>query len=263
VKPANDATSFPGRSFLPGGRFAATNLTLRALIQIAYDVPSIMISGGSSLLDSGTFDVDAKALDSASQAPQLKRMLQTLLADRFNLGLRRESKELQVYTLVVAKNGPKLQKAKDSECPDVIELYALVRGTLCHVLVGGPQVGWTGRTIGMQDLADALTLRVGRPVVDKTEIKGTFDIKTSVWSLGAADPDGARQAADSNSPSLFTVLEEQLGLKLESRRAPVEILVVEHAEKPSANYSRLFTLPTDSRNTTSLSVWRVFLTGQV
>jgi hypothetical protein len=81
VKPATDATSFPGRSFLPGGRFAATNLTLRALIQIAYDVPSIMISRGSSLLDSGTFDVDAKALDSASQAPQLKRMLIGSISD--------------------------------------------------------------------------------------------------------------------------------------------------------------------------------------
>jgi uncharacterized protein (TIGR03435 family) len=87
----------------------------------------------------------------------------------------------------------------------------------------------------MHDLADTLTERVGRPVVDRTEIKGAFDIKTSAWSLGAGDSDGARQAVNPNSPSLFTVLEEQLGLKLESRRAPVEILVVEHAENPSAN----------------------------
>jgi uncharacterized protein (TIGR03435 family) len=194
-----------------------------------------MISGESGLLDSGTYDIEAKAEDGSAQTPQLKRMLQTLLADRFKLSLRRETKDLQVYVLLVAKGGPKLQKAEERACPDVVDGDALRRGTLCHFLIGGPGTGWAGRTIDMQDLADALTTRVGRPVLDKTGIKGAFDIKTSAWSPGAGDADGARPAADSNSPSLFTVLEEQLGLKLESRRAPVEILVVEHAEKPSPN----------------------------
>lgn len=87
----------------------------------------------------------------------------------------------------------------------------------------------------MHDLADALTTRVNRAVVDKTEITGYFDIKTSPWSLGPGDADGARQATDTDNPSLFTVLEEQLGLRLESRKAPVEILVVERAEKPTSN----------------------------
>jgi uncharacterized protein (TIGR03435 family) len=193
-----------------------------------------MISGENGLLDSGAYDLEAKAESGSAQAPQLKRMLQTLLADRFKLSLRRETKDLQVYAMIVAKNGANLQKAEDRECPDVVDGDALRRGTVCHFLIGGPGTGWMGRTIDMQDLADALTTRVGRPVLDKTGIKGAFDIKTSAWSLAAGDADGARQV-DSNSPSLFTVLEEQLGLKLESRRAPVEILVVEHAERPSEN----------------------------
>jgi uncharacterized protein (TIGR03435 family) len=236
VKPSPaGAARFPGRSFLPGGRFTANNLTLRALIQIAYDVPPVRISGGSNVLDSGTYDIDAKAEDSAAQAPQLKRMVQTLLADRFNLSLHRETRELLAYLLVAAKGGPKLQKAEERDCPDIVDGDALLRGTLCHFLVGGPQTGWSGRTISMQDLADALTVRVNRSVVDQTGIKGSFDIKTTGWSLGTGDADGARQAAESNTPSLLTVLEEQLGLRLESRKAPVEILIVDRAEKPAAN----------------------------
>jgi len=229
------SAQFPGRSFLPGGKFTATSLTLRALIQIAYDVPAVMISGGSNLLDSGTYDIDAKTETGTAQGPELKRMLQTLLADRFKLSIRRETKKLQIYALIVGKNGPRLQKAEDRECPDIVDGDALSRGTLCHFLLSGPQTGWSGRTIGMHDLADALTTRVNRPVVDKTEITGYFDIKTSPWSLGAGEADGVRQAADTNDPSLFTVLEEQLGLRLESQKGPVEILVVDHAEKPSPN----------------------------
>jgi uncharacterized protein (TIGR03435 family) len=225
---------FPGRSFLPGGRFTATGLTVRALIQIAYDVPAVMISGASNLLDSGTYDIEAKAEDGMAGAPELKQMLQTLLAERFKLSIRRETKEVQTYALVVGKNGPRLQTAGDRECRDIVDGDALRLGTLCHFLLGGPQTGWSGRTIGMRDLADALATRVNRPVVDKTQITGYFDMKTSPWSLGAGDADGGRQA-DTNNPSLFTVLEEQLGLRLESRKAPVEILVVEHVEKATSN----------------------------
>lgn len=142
VKASPSGTArFPGRSFLPGGRFTATNLTLRALIQIAYDVPALMISGGSNVLDSGTYDIDAKAESAAAQAPELKRMLQALLGERFKLSLRRETKGLQIYALVVGKNGPKLQKAEDRDCPDVVDGDALILGTLCHFLLGGPQTG--------------------------------------------------------------------------------------------------------------------------
>lgn len=236
VKPSPPGvTRFPGRSFLPGARFTATNLQLRALIQIAYDVPAIVISGTSLLLDSPAYDIDAKAAAPQTPPAEMKRMLQNLLADRFKLELHRDTKELPVYFIVAAKSGAKLQKAKDPDCPDVVDGDSLVHGTLCHFLLGGPQTGWTGRTISLHDIADALTYRVGRPVVDRTSIPGTFDVKTSGWSSETAGADGPRQSTDPGSPSLFTMLEEQLGLKLESGRAPIAMVIVDRIEKPTGN----------------------------
>lgn len=228
-------TGFPGRSFLPGGRFTATNLQLRALIQIAYDVPAIMISGTSPLMDSPAYDIDAKAAEPQVTPAEIKRMLQSLLADRFKLELHRETKELPVYFIVAVKSGAKLQKAKDPDCPDIVDGDSLVHGTLCHFLLGGPQTGWTGRTISLHDIADALTYRVGRPVIDRTSIRGTFDIKTSGWSSETGGADGPRPSSDPSAPSLFTMLEEELGLKLESAKAPVAMLVIDRIEKPSGN----------------------------
>ncbi len=236
MKPSpTGGTRFPGRSFLPGGRFTATNLQLRALIQIAYDVPAIMIAGTSPLLDSPAYDIDAKAAEPQATPAEIKRMLQSLLADRFKLELHRETKELPVYFILAAKNGAKLQKSKDRDCPDVVDGDSLVRGTLCHFLVGGPQLGWTGRSISLQDIADALTYRVGRPVIDRTSIPGTFDIKTSGWSSETGGADGQRQSTDPGAPSIFTMLEEQLGLRLESGKAHTAMLVIDRIEKPSGN----------------------------
>jgi len=236
VKPsAPDDRRSPGHSFLPGGRFTARKLPPRALIRLAYDLPYILISGGPSWLESENFDIDAKADDPSSNSQQMRRMLQSLLADRFKVEVRRETKEMPVYALVVAKGGPKLKKAEDRTCEETLGMDAFLRHTLCHWILGGPGPGLSGSTVNMRDLAEGLTARLGRPVLDNTGIEGNFDIKTSGWNPGFDISEGREPPADPNAPTLFAVIEEQLGLKLESRKAPVETLVIERAERPSQN----------------------------
>jgi uncharacterized protein (TIGR03435 family) len=150
-------------------------------------------------------------------------MLQKLLADRFKLTLHRTTKEFPVYELVTAKNGPKLKEVE----------------------AGGSNTNsgrghMTATRISMQRLSEFLSRQVDRPVLDMTGLKGVFDL-TLDWtpdeSLSAKKPGEGEVAIDApKSPSLLTALQEQLGLKLQARRAPIEILVVDHAEKvPTEN----------------------------
>jgi uncharacterized protein (TIGR03435 family) len=138
-------------------------------------------------------------------------MMQTLLAERFKLALHRETRVLPVYALVVAKNGPKLQEAN----PD---------GRAGLTSEGGRSgVRVTSQKAAMAGLAHRLSLDVGRPVLDRTEIKGFFRI-TLEW------------AREGDGPSVFAAIQEQLGLKLEATKAPIEILVIDHAQKvPTEN----------------------------
>jgi bla regulator protein BlaR1 len=236
VKPsAPDDHRSPGHSFLPGGRFTTRKVPAKALIRLAYDLPYILVSGGPHWLESENYDIDAKSDDPSVNSAQMKLMLQTLIADRFKVIVRRETKELPVYALVVAKNGPKLQKAEDRACEETLGMDAFLRHTLCHWILGGPGPGLSGSTVNMHDLALGLTARLGRPVIDKTGIEGNFDIKTSGWNPGVDISEGREPAPDPNAPTLFVVIEEQLGLKLESQKAPVETLFIEHAERPTQN----------------------------
>jgi hypothetical protein len=131
----------------------------------------------------------------------------------------------------VAKNGPKLQAAAARDCSERFD---------CHNLHGGPAGGLTGKTVSMQDLAESLTMFSDRWVMDATGVRGDFDIELPFWSnlIGPETPgvaSGREPAPDPAAPDLFAVLQQQLGLKLESRKGPVETYVVEHAEKPSDN----------------------------
>ena len=163
-------------SILPGGRFSATNNTVRALILNAYGIsasPSLL-SGGPAWIDSDAYDIDARAEASAipssmSGKPlwdKTRLMLRTLLADRFKLSIHREPKEMSIYELVVAKNGPKL-KSTAADCN--ASVYT------CHSFSGNPR-RLTGTGIDMDDLAVELTYRGDRIVVDKTGIPGLFDV---------------------------------------------------------------------------------------
>jgi len=247
VKPSKSGDLRAPSMILPGGRFIATNNTLRALILNAYGIFTSpdLLSGGPAWIDSERFDIDAKAEAGAipANAPpkmlweKTRLMLRTLLAERFKLSIRRETREMAVYELVVAKNGPKLKKA-DQDCD--------ASATACHGFSGGPRQ-LSGTAVDMYDLRLTLSGFSGRPVLDKTGVQGVFDIKLQ-WNPFADRTQPAQDvqrspqaearepALDLGSlPSLFTALEQQLGLRLELRKGPVETYVIDHVERPSEN----------------------------
>lgn len=185
-----------------------SNITLGNLIAIAYNVDSRLIVGGPAWLDSELYDVVAK-LPPGTAKDRIPAMLQTLLAERFKLAVHRETREQRVYFLTAAKNGPKL-KAGSPE--------------------GGQNQMLPGRIMGgsmeLGTLASILARFVGSQVVDKTGLAGTFDIDLK-WKA---------ESGEGNSPELFAALREQLGLKLEPGKGPVETLVVDRAERiPAEN----------------------------
>ena len=179
--------------------------SLRFLIRAAYGLDDYRIAGGPKWIDNDKFSVVYKPV-----GPQANLMLRSLLADRFKLATHMETKELPIYALTVAKGGPRMEKADKPG------------GTSA----GG---GMIGGTMEMSLLTSYLSSTLGRGVIDRTELKGpyTFSLK---WT-----PEDRPATGDTSAPSLVTAIQEQLGLKLESTKGPVEILVVDRAEKPTEN----------------------------
>ena len=192
------------------------NVDLVACIQWAYGVRDYQISG-PDFPNSGRFDIVAKTGTTASQS-EMRVMLQDLLAKRFQLKTHRESRMLPVYGLVVAKGGPKLPPPKPDASPT-------------HSSESLPRIendSFVFYDASMADFAAKLSLLRGieRPVVDRTGIAGVYDLTLKSAPSAILQPDG---------PSLFTLVEEQLGLKLVAEKAPIEVLVVDHVEKPTGN----------------------------
>jgi uncharacterized protein (TIGR03435 family) len=203
---------------ISGSRVTVSTITLTRLISMAYEVKTYQISGGPSWAgDASTaYDIEARG-DGTPTVGQAHVMLQALLADRFQLKMHRETKELPVYDLVVAKNGPKMKESAADATASVD-----VRGGA----TGSRQLTYT--KMSMAGLATGITSDAGRPVIDKTGLTGNYSFALE-WTVDGTPADVA------TGPSLFTAVEEQLGLKLESSRAPTEILVIDHAEKPAGN----------------------------
>lgn len=233
--------------FLPGGRFSATNMPLDHLISAAYDLPLLgggaRLSGGPDWIRAHKFDVEAIAEKSAiagdktvkARQDKMRLMLQTLLAERFKLVIRREVKELPVYAITVAKGGPKLEPSKIDE-KDCAEDGG--DGVHCHEFNGGMGRGLHGQAVTMTDL-----LFVGnwtdRPVIDRTGLKGLYKIETDGWApMQPREGNDSGRAEDgvawSERQTIFTIF-EKLGLKLEAQKAPIEMIVIENAQKPVEN----------------------------
>ncbi len=211
----------------PGGRLTASNVSVKMLIGQAYEVREFQISGGPGWLGSQHYDITAKAESDDNIGPEkLRPMMQALLADRFQLKFHRDTKEAPIYALVVAKNGPKLLENAGG-------------GQGSQMRMGRGEL--SGQQIAMPMLANQLAQQLGRSVLDKTGLKGQYDIKLT-WtpgeesqSFGPREGNPEAPPPDSSGPSIFTALQEQLGLKLESQKGPVELLIIDSIEKASDN----------------------------
>ncbi|HTB11885.1 MAG TPA: M56 and DUF3738 domain-containing protein [Bryobacteraceae bacterium] len=233
---------------LPGGRINATNVTLKMLIQRAYELQDFQISGGQGWIETARYNIEAKP-DSPAGPNEWKEMLKNLLADRFQLAFHRETKQLPVYALVLAKKdgklGPGMVASKEGGCvardPSKPGPPDPGQPPYCDNVLGGPSQ-LTGTAATVDGMAQMLSVYLGCKVIDKTGLTGKYDVtlkftldesQLARWRMPGATPPPA--PADASGPSLFTALAEQLGLKLESQKAPVEILVIDRAEKPSEN----------------------------
>lgn len=217
----------------PGGRLNAQNATLRELILYAYPIQRFQLSGGASWLDSDRWDIVAKldsSLPSLQPPPSNEALaLRTLLADQFGLKVHWETRELPIYALVLArtdrKPGPEM-KLSDIDCK--------ARGCGIRGRIGSMQ----GVGASMADFAGSLSERVGRSVVDRTGLQGNWDFtlthsqdpsQLSADVLATGDP---RPPEDPTKPTIFTALQEQLGLKLDAQRGPVQVMVIDSMARP-------------------------------
>ena len=208
------------------GRMSARRVSLKELVFEAYNVPYYQISGGPAWLDSEQYDIDAKAETPATR-DQMRLMLRTLLAGRFKLTIHRESKEMRVYALTVAKNGPMIHAIQEEEAAPAKQPPLGVQHFHCDM----PQfAGLLSIRLSIPLLEDPSTPSRSNgpliPVVDKTGLRGTYNIDVEV----KPEPDGDSITAWQRA------LQQQLGLKLEAQKAPIEIIVIDHAEKiPARN----------------------------
>jgi bla regulator protein BlaR1 len=228
------------------GRLSAKNMPLLFLISTAYSVPfqgpRLKVLAGEAVGE--RYDIEATAESGAIPAgasklvreAKMKLMLQALLEDRFKLKMLRETKEIPVYAVVVAKNGPKLTKAKieEKDCPE-----GGSSPDRCHQFAGGMGRGLHATAVTMADLVQAVSNWADRPVVDRTGLEGLFEINTEGWTPMIPRPPGGneeegRAFADPARPTLYMIF-DRLGLKMEASKAPIEMFTVEHVEKPTEN----------------------------
>ena len=267
IKPNKSGDNRVMMGVQPGGRFTATNVTLRMMIRNAYQLQEFQITGGPSWIADERFDIVAKAeagdtvgdLFRAEQQGQPSRgqlMIRALLADRFKLVVHNENKEMSIYALVVARSDGKLGPQLKASEVDCAALVGRGRGRgeppppgpppgpgtpppQCGIRIGPGNMAVGGSP--MSQVANSLSMFAGRIVVDKTGLAGSYDF-TLTWTpdqmpgVGQRPP-GAPEPPpiDPNGPSLFTAVQEQLGLKLDSQRGPVAVLVIDRAERPTEN----------------------------
>jgi uncharacterized protein (TIGR03435 family) len=195
------------------GKASLDAAQLRQIIGLAYGIQRVLVEGGPEWSDTDMFDIVAKAANPDASRDDIRAMLQTLLADRFKLAVHRETKQLPAYVLTVAKGGPNLKVSKD-EHPSAF--------------VPVPN-GLVFERMGIVGLVNYVANISGRPVQNLTGLTERYDFKLDFTPPEAVTPGSV------DLPSLVFAAVERLGLKLESRKAPVEVLVVDHAEHPTAN----------------------------
>jgi uncharacterized protein (TIGR03435 family) len=225
IKPNNTAGDNSGMN-ISQTTFSATNVSLANLIWLAYDADEDMVSGLTGPVSSAHFNIEAKILPSDDGKPkisplQMQAMLIPLLADRFHLKVHLEPKTLPIYELVVVRGGPKFQ-VKPPGPPEQRNSTLNFNGTDNSMVV-------SAKSTTMEDFADELSDQVHRKVVDKTGLVGEADFTLKFT------PELEASATDTNVLSIFTAVQEQLGLRLQPSKGPVDTLIIDHVEMPSAN----------------------------
>jgi len=243
--------------------FFANNITLRSVIEEAYGVQDNQIIGGPDWLNTATFDIEAKVDHPDDAKPAFppnreknQKMMQTLLADHTQLAMHTETRQLPSYALVVTEGGSKLQpsQATDSEAAPMPPPGGGTQVFIQHIRTGpnddfpktggmrvqigdNQVVGITTHGISMAELTNMLSRQLGVPVIDKTGLKGNynFNLQWKHVDQAANGVDRGASADNAESSSLFTAVQEQLGLKLEQQKGPIPVLVIDHIEKPAAN----------------------------
>jgi uncharacterized protein (TIGR03435 family) len=225
----------------PGGRVDATNMPLRALISFAYQVPPFMMRDAPDWVAAERFDIRARLETDAStgtaEVGLLRNAMRELLAARFKLKVRSEVREVDVYTLLAARSdgrlGPNLKRstqlcdqATAGAKPPSSEPAAL----FCGMQAAPGRIRSAGLPLSM--LATALATLVERPVVDRTGFTGGWDFELTFAERLPAD---SLPAAAAGAPSIYAALQEQMGLKLEPRKGPAEVLVIESIERPASD----------------------------
>jgi bla regulator protein blaR1 len=222
VKPSRNNTAESNLDSAPGGRLTATNITVRELIRLAYSVKDYQIKHAPGWLEGERYDIAAKsAIPAKRSLEEEQAQVRALLIDRFHLTTHRETKQAQVYLLVIAKDGPKLTVHNEGTGSGT-------RKACGHL---------AGKRLTTDTIATLLSRQFEREVLNRTGLPGKYDFQLD-WT---PDSGPCPAAADTESgsvtalPSIFTAIQQQLGLKLESSKGPVEFLVIDRVERPSAN----------------------------
>ena len=247
VKPDKSGAMMVRMMFQPDG-FSATNVSLKQLILLTWGINDERLSGAPSWIDHANYDIEAKV--DGADVPALKgltidqrrEMVRKLLEDRFALKTHEETKELPVYALVVAKGGPKMHEAKAGD--------TYPNGVKGPDGKGGAGMMWfngkelTAQGVPISNLMRFLSNQTGRTVIDKTGLTGNYDFTLelparqgpmAMQKPSGSDAAGADSAPEDAGPSIFTLVQDQLGLKLESTKAPLSVVFIDHVEQPSEN----------------------------
>jgi bla regulator protein BlaR1 len=215
IKPNHSNSTDSNLDSAPGGRTTATNITVRELIRLAYGVKDYQIEHTPGWVDTDRFDINGKNTSGKNTNLEEERtLIRSLLADRFHLAVRHETRQRPVYLLVVGKDGPKLTPHND--------------GTGSGTRKGCGQL--KGTRLTMDTIATVLSRQLDRDVLNQTGLEGKFDFQLD-WT-----PDAGPCSEDSPvRPSFVTAIQQQLGLKLEAGKGPAEYLIVERIDRPTDN----------------------------
>jgi uncharacterized protein (TIGR03435 family) len=250
VKPNTSGSNGDFVRIRAGGTLDMENVPMRSVIRTAYEVQDFQIADGPGWMNFERYDIVAKSQRDFSYA-EMTRMLRALLEDRFRLKVHRVTREGPVYELTVARGGLKMQRNGDCVPSDPNQPLPPVAPdqkpvNYCGNIRGGKQtldgegipIAAAGNS-GLASLSGRLSAIVGRTIIDKTGLTGRFDVHLQ-WadeglSARSSDSTEPNLSSDANRPSIFTAVQEQLGLRLESAKGPVEVLVIDHLDRPDAN----------------------------